>query len=95
MSEEQWSVSGLCITALPERLAAVEEMLNAQPGLEIHARDNRSGRLVAVQECSSIEEHREKLRALQSLPGGLTAELVLHYTDPDDANERTTTGERT
>ena len=28
MTESEWSVSGLCITARPERLAAVEEMLN-------------------------------------------------------------------
>jgi nitrate reductase NapAB chaperone NapD len=92
MTEAEWSVSGLCITARPERLAAVEEMLNQQPGLEVHARDPESGRLIAVQECATIEEHEQRLRELQALPGVLTADLVLHYQDPVDSIEPTTTG---
>ena len=93
MSQHEWSVSGLCITTRPDRLAAVEEMLNDRPGLEVHARDDRSGRLVAVQECGSIEEHRQMLRELQILPDVLTAELVVHYRDPEEAAEQTKTGE--
>ena len=91
--EAKWSVSGLCITARPERLAAVEKMLNQRPGLEVHARDQESSRLIAVQECATIEEHEQKLRELQALPGVLTADLVLHYQDPADDIEPTTTGE--
>ena len=94
MTEAEWSVSGLCITARPERLAAVEEMLNERPGLEVHARDPESGRLIAVQECTTVEEHQQRLRELQALPGVLTADLVLHYKDPGDATESTTTGGR-
>jgi nitrate reductase NapAB chaperone NapD len=94
MANEEWSVSGLCITARPERMAAVEEMLNARPGLEVHARDRRSGRLVAVQECATVEEHRQKLRELQTLPGVVMAELVLHYRDPFDGKEPIATGAR-
>ena len=94
MTEAEWSVSGLCITARPEQLAAVEEILNERPGLEVHARDHESGRLIAVQECATIEEHEQRLRELQALPGVLTADLVLHYKDPGDAMEPTTTGGR-
>ena len=92
MTESEWSVSGLCITARPERLAAVEKMLNERPGLEVHARDPESGRLIAVQECATIEEHEQRLRELQALPGVLTADLVLHYQDLVDGIEQTTTG---
>jgi nitrate reductase NapAB chaperone NapD len=92
MTNEEWSVSGLCITAWPERMAAVEEMLNDRPGLEIYARDPQTGRLIAVQECATIEEHRQRLRELQSLPGVLTADLVLHYEDPGGSEELTTRG---
>jgi len=94
MTEVEWSVSGLCITARPERMAAVEVMLNERPGLEVHARDPQSGRLIAVQECTTVEEHQQRLRELQTLPGVLTAELVLHYKDPIDSTEPMTTGAR-
>ncbi len=92
MTEMEWSVSGLCITARPERLAAVEEMLNERPGLEVHARDPQSGRLIAVQECATVEEHQLRLRELQTLPGVLTADLVLHYNEPVAGMDPTTTG---
>ncbi len=92
MAEAKWSVSGLCITARPERLAAVEKMLNERSGLEVHARDPESGRLIAVQECATVEEHQQRLRELQALPGVLTAELVLHYTDQVDSTKPTITG---
>jgi nitrate reductase NapAB chaperone NapD len=92
MTKEEWSVSGLCITALPDRMAAVEEMLNERPGLEVHARDFLSGRLIAVQECAAIEEHQQRLRELQSLPGVLTADLVLHYEGPVCSADLTTRG---
>jgi nitrate reductase NapAB chaperone NapD len=94
MTDVGWSVSGLCITARPERMAALEDLLNARPGLEVYARDQQSGRLVAVQECATVEEHRQKLRELQTLPGVLTAELVLHYRDSVDGEPPTTTGAR-
>ena len=94
MTEVEWSVSGLCITARPERLAAVETMLNERRGLEVYARDPQGGRLIAVQECTTIEEHQRKLREVQALPDVLTAELVLHYTDQEESAEPTTTGGR-
>ena len=94
MTEVEWSVSGLCITARPERMAAVEEMLNERPGLEVHARHPQSGRFITVQECATVDEHQQRLRELQTLPGVLTAELVLHYKDPNDSTKPMTTGAR-
>jgi len=94
-NDEEWSVSGLCVTTRADRLAEVEETISSRPGLEVHARDPLSGRLVVVQERATIEEHRLGLRELQALPGVLTAELVLHYRDPGDHPDPTTMGDRT
>ena len=92
MTATEWSVSGLCVTARPENLDAVEAMLNSLPGTEVHARDPHSGRLVVVQERASIEDHRRGLRELQALPGVLAAELVLHFQDPDDRHNTSIPG---
>ncbi len=91
-AESQWSVSGLCIIARPGELASVEEMLNARQGLEVHARDPESSKLIAVQECATIEDHQNRLREVQALPGVMTADLVLHYADPDAGFDSTPPG---
>ena len=90
--EAPWSVSGLSITARPEDLAEVEENLNQRQGLEVHARDPVSGKLVAVQECATIAEHRQRLEEVQAIPGVLTADLVMHY-QPENDSDPTTSGE--
>ena len=68
MTESTWSVSGLCVTARPEDLEKVAEMLNAMPGTEVHATDPDTGKLVVVQERATIAEHRRGLAELQALP---------------------------
>ena len=89
--EPPWSVSGLCITARPENLVEIEELLDRRPGLEVHARDPETGKLVAVQECATIAEHRQKLEEVQAIPGVLTADLVMHY-QPENECGATTSG---
>lgn len=91
---EKWSVSGLCVTTRADHLAEVEETISSRPGLEVHARDPQSGKLVVVQERATIKEHRQGLRELQVLPGVLTAELVLHYQDPGEHPGTMSTGEK-
>jgi nitrate reductase NapAB chaperone NapD len=84
MTTRNRSVSGLRVTARLENLEAVETLIDHLPGTAVHARDPHSGRLVVVQERASIEDHRQGLRELQALPGVLSAELVLHFQDPDE-----------
>ena len=91
--ESNWSVSGLCVTARPEDLAAVTGLLNGLAGVEVHASDPDSGRLVVVQECASVEAHQNRLREIQALPGVLTADLVMHYQNPDCPAQPQATGE--
>jgi nitrate reductase NapAB chaperone NapD len=95
MPNTDWSVAGLCVTARPTDLDSVEELLSARPDLEVHARDDETGRLVVVQERPTVREHRQGLEEIQALQGVLTAELVVHYCDPAIVdNERTTGGAR-
>jgi nitrate reductase NapAB chaperone NapD len=74
-----WSVSGLCLMVRPERMAEVERQLDELPWLEVHARDEPTGRLIVVQEHATVEEHRQGLRQLQAIPDVLTADLVVHH----------------
>ena len=95
MQNTDWSVAGLCVTARPDDLDEVEKLLSARPDLEVHARDDESGRLVVVQERATVRDHRRGLEEIQTLPGVLTAELVVHYADPENVdNERMTGGAR-
>jgi nitrate reductase NapAB chaperone NapD len=92
MPNTDWSVAGLCVTVRPDDLDAVEAQLRACPGLEVHARDDVSGRLVVVQECRTDSDHRQSLEKVQALPGVLTADLVVHYSDPECGSGARTTG---
>ena len=87
-----WSVSGLCVTARPEDLTAVAGLVSGLPGVEVHGSDPGNGRLVVVQEAASIKAHQDRLREIQALPGVLTADLVVHYQDPDDFQQPRATG---
>ena len=92
MPNTDWSVAGLCVTARPDDLDAVEALLSARPHLEVHARDDESCRLVVVQEHATIRDHRRGLEEIQTLPGVLTAELVIHYNDPEGIDSDRSTG---
>ncbi len=92
MTKVKWSVSGLCVTARPVDVSAVADLLDGLAGVEVHASDPDNGRLVVVQEAASVAAHQDKLREIQALPGVLTANLVLHYRDPNDIKQRQATG---
>lgn len=92
MPTNDWSVAGLCVTARPVDLDAVEALLSARPDLEVHAREDDSGRLIVVQDRATIRDHRLGLEEIQALPGVLTAELVVHYRNSHRSTENRPTG---
>ena len=92
METSGWSLSGLCITTRPENMAGVEDSLSRRPNTEVHARDPQSGKIIVVQECATVEDHRRSLREIQALPNVMYAELVMHYRDPDNLQSTPTTG---
>lgn len=83
------SVSGLCLMVRPEHLGAVEASLRDLAWVEVHARDEATGRLIVVQEHQTIEGHQQGLRELQAVPHVLTADLVVHHrlSSPDEGGE--------
>jgi len=78
-TDSHGSVSGLCLMVRPEHLDAVESELRELSWLEIHAREDATGRLIVVQEHETVNEHQEGLRTLQAIPNVLTADLVVHH----------------
>lgn len=78
-TEAMGSVSGLCLMVRPEHMGEVEASLRDLTWVEIHARDEATGRLIVVQEHQTIEEHQQGLRNLQAIPHVLTADLVVHH----------------
>jgi len=75
--------SGIVVVSRPGEHDAVARRVSALPGLEVYARHAASGRLVVVQEAAGVDAHERGLRALQALPGVVTADLVYHVADPD------------
>jgi nitrate reductase NapAB chaperone NapD len=92
MPNTEWSVAGLCVTARPENLDEVEARLRECPDVEVHARDDRGGRLVVVQEHATVTDHRKGLEMIQALPGVLTAELVALYREAGRSHDERPTG---
>lgn len=78
VTDAERSVSGLCLMVRPEHLDEVESQLCEISWLEIHAREDSTGRLIVVQEHETVKEHQEGLRRLQTIPNVLTADLVVH-----------------
>lgn len=78
MTDAERSVSGLCLMVRPEHLDEVESQLREISWLEVHAREDATGRLIVVQEHETVREHQEGLRRLQTIPNVLTADLVVH-----------------
>ncbi len=76
------SVSGLCLMVRPEHLREVEASLRELDWIEVHAREEATGRLIVVQEHETVEEHQQGLRKLQAVEHVLTADLVVHHKLP-------------
>lgn len=73
------NISGIVVTTAPARVPEVAAALAALPFLEVSHADPRSGRIVVVQERESIADEMDGLRAIQRLPGVISADLVVHY----------------
>ena len=58
--------------------------LESLPGVEVHHSYPSQGRLILVQETSSLAEQVESLRRIQDHPEVLMAELVYHYAEEMD-----------
>ena len=81
--------SGIVVTVAGIPLADAVTRLNALPGVEVHQTDADRGKIVAVLEGETLEQHGDLLRDIQDLPGVVTADLACHYAAPEESEGET------
>lgn len=73
------NLSGVLVTAVPERLAEVAGALAGLPGIEVRQTDAASGRIVVVQEAAEVGDEVDGFMRIRALPHVLNVDLVCHY----------------
>ncbi|MDR2174048.1 MAG: chaperone NapD [Burkholderiales bacterium] len=77
------NLSGILVVAVPERCDEVAEALAALPGVEVHQKDPANGKIIVVQEASTIANEADGAREMQKLPGVISVNMVYHYFAED------------
>lgn len=83
------NLSGILLVARPGAFHACVAALAALPGVEIHQRDEATGRIVVVQQATDVTAEVDAFARLRTLPDVLAADLVYHWfgdapsPDPD------------
>lgn len=80
-----YSIAGLLVRTVPDDVTAVAARLSALPGVEVHHREDATGRLVITLETVDNDDEREGLERLRGQAGVVSAELVYHYVAPPGA----------
>jgi nitrate reductase NapAB chaperone NapD len=78
---EQTHYSGVVVIVPPGRVESCARDLDGLAGVEVHYRHPESGRIVAVLEGRTAEEHQETLRRMHAIPDVLVAAPVYHYVE--------------
>jgi nitrate reductase NapAB chaperone NapD len=73
------NLSGIVVTTTPASVPDVVNGLATLAFVEVTQIDPVGGRIVVVQERASVADEMEGLRAIQRLPGVVSADLVVHY----------------
>jgi len=60
------------------------EELNQLDGIDVHHRDDSSGRIVITQEAEHIHDEVAGLKRIKALPHVVLAEMVYHCFEEDD-----------
>ncbi len=79
--------SGILITVAPRYFTDCLGDLKRMNGVEVFHQDARKGRVVVVQETTTIKAQEVGFNRMGSLPHVLSVELVYHYHDPDPGAE--------
>lgn len=78
------NVSGILVVVPPEYIDSLVDQLNQLDGIDVHHRDERSGRLVITQEAEHIRDEVDGLKRIKALPHVILAEMVYHCFEEDD-----------
>ena len=79
------NLSAILVLVQPDQIEEAVVTLNGLRGVEVHVRDDASGRIIVVLEAPSIDEEVAGLHRIQTLPVVLSAELVYHYFAEDQS----------
>ena len=82
------NLSGILVVAKSGHLDSVVDGLGALPGVEVHHRDDDTGRLIVVQEAASIDDEVEGLKRIKGIPHVILAEMTYHYFGEDEHQYR-------
>ncbi|MEQ1897060.1 MAG: chaperone NapD [Vicinamibacterales bacterium] len=74
-------VAGLVVNAAPADVERVENLVSAQPGFVVCARDVSTGRMAVTLETGSVDEQEAGFAWLSALPGVRTVSLACHHID--------------
>ena len=77
------NLSGIVVMARPAFVDHVVASLNTLEGVEVHAVDRETGRMVVVQEASGVDSEIEGLKRIKEVEHVAMAELVYHYFGED------------
>ena len=80
------NVAGVLVHCRPGMDERVSAALNALPGVEVHLKQE-DGRMVVTVEDQDEQGAGESLLAMHRLEGVISAALVYHHFEPDDAGE--------
>jgi nitrate reductase NapD len=76
-------ISSLVVHSFPEHAGAVQSALRTMAGVEIHAESN--GKIVITLETDSEADIVKRLNEISLLKGVLSATLVFHHFESDQA----------
>jgi len=79
-------ISSLLVHARPDQAAAIDAAIRAMDGAEVHA-VSPEGKLIVTLETSGTGAISERLSAINSLSGVLSAALVYHQFEPEKGSE--------
>ncbi|NOG61570.1 MAG: chaperone NapD [Proteobacteria bacterium] len=81
------NVCGVVVFAKPVHLESVQQQLEAEEGVEIHAA-TEDGRLVVTVEKDDQQQTGDMLHKIQALDHVISASMVYQYFDQETENER-------
>lgn len=74
------NICGVLAQVRPEQSAAMQQQLQALPGVEIHAASD-TGKLVITVEADNYQQAADTLTQIQTLKGVLSASLIYHHAE--------------
>jgi len=76
------NISGIVVHAHPGKLETVRALLEAIPGVEIHAA-GQDGKMVVTIEKNNDRETADIFEEIGKVPGVLSTAMVYHHFEPD------------